>query len=475
MIKQICAAAALVSLSACASTPMVFRCPDLRTGGFEQKVPLSPYIEAIRRDARPGDTIKIASEETLFGGFREADLQAFIAANPEAFGVETGADNTLVSDWKFTGDADPARVLALSGGGQWGAFGAGFFQQLDKEGKLPRFDHLTGVSTGAMQVLFLAAANTDDAKQREHNLAELVDAYTIDKEKKIVHRGSQESALWRGSIAKLGPLRKLVEDKLCKSDKECRLIEDLAKAKAPAFVGYVDAESGDLMQADITQIARHYAGRKDRLREGRDCLAGVAMASAAVPAFYQQIQIESKRKDDNTLEKRTVFDGGVRQSVFFALHIEALRYVARLRNQQAKAMGLIDPEAMPDVDPRLYIVRNGPTIVDRKPESNKPRSVLGNGLHAYSLIVNQTEISSIETLHLLHSAGTPSYLVTADQVPVEDGAEVDRYGARLCTRSSDEREFMFLPRHMECLRELGAKKAKEPWLTIPVPPKPPRQ
>ena len=470
MIKQACAVMALAALSACASTPMVFRCNDLRTAKIQQPVPTSAYIKTIQTDARPDGTSVKAFADMPTAGFAEEDLRAFIAANPEAFGLKPSTENGLVEQWEFTERDGPEKLLALSGGGQWGAFGAGFFDQLEKDGNLPLFDRLTGVSTGAMQVLFLAAANTEDPDKRRRYLEELVDAYTIDAEKEIVDRGSKATALVRGSIAKLGPLRKLVERKLCASEEDCPLIRDIAGAEADAFVGYVDAESGDFVQANVTAIARQYASGEKSAREARDCMAGVAMASAAVPAFYQQIQIES-HDEEGLAERRTVFDGGVRQSVFFALHAEAMRYVAELRSEQVKAAGQAATAGVADLSTDLYLVRNGPSVAEQTKEANQPRSVLGNGLHAYSLIVNQTEITSLEVMHLLYSGGKESRLVTADQAPSATPG-YDKYGAKLCLREGKERAIMFLPRHMACLRELGRKKAQSgsPWITLPPPP-----
>ena len=47
-------------------------------------------------------------------------------------------------------EAEPMRVLALSGGGAGGAFGAGALAGLSRSGRRPVFDMVTGVSTGAL-------------------------------------------------------------------------------------------------------------------------------------------------------------------------------------------------------------------------------------------------------------------------------------------------------------------------------------
>src|SRR5262245_19136920 len=60
-------------------------------------------------------------------------------------------------------------ILIISGGGDWGAFGAGFLKGWGKippgEMARPKFDIVTGVSTGALIAPF-AFVGTDDAIER---------------------------------------------------------------------------------------------------------------------------------------------------------------------------------------------------------------------------------------------------------------------------------------------------------------------
>ena len=54
------------------------------------------------------------------------------------------------------------------------------------------------------------------------------------------------------------------------------------------------------------------------------------MASAAVPAFYQQVRVDGK----------TYYDGGVRQSVFLASVADAQRLASELvRRGRARVLG----------------------------------------------------------------------------------------------------------------------------------------
>ena len=50
-------------------------------------------------------------------------------------------------------------ILLLSGGGQWGAYGAAFINQLRLTQRMPEFPLITGVSTGALQAIFVGVGD----------------------------------------------------------------------------------------------------------------------------------------------------------------------------------------------------------------------------------------------------------------------------------------------------------------------------
>lgn len=64
------------------------------------------------------------------------------------------------------GSAAPIRVLALSGGGAGGAFGAGALAGLSRSGQRPDFDMVTGVSTGALIAPFAFVGSGWDDRLR---------------------------------------------------------------------------------------------------------------------------------------------------------------------------------------------------------------------------------------------------------------------------------------------------------------------
>jgi len=85
-------------------------------------------------------------------------LYASIVANP--------GDNVVRFLERKRGHA--LNVLSISGGGQNGAFGAGFLKGWRESGRRPEFDVVGGVSTGALLATHaLLGTEADDAKLEE--------------------------------------------------------------------------------------------------------------------------------------------------------------------------------------------------------------------------------------------------------------------------------------------------------------------
>ena len=98
------------------------------------------------------------------------------------------------------------QVLALSGGGQWGAFGAGFLKGWTRRGDRPAaFQVVTGTSTGSLQATFaFLGSDFDDTLGRGY-LDIRGDADVMDK------RFLLTAALFQDALATTGPLRRRLE------------------------------------------------------------------------------------------------------------------------------------------------------------------------------------------------------------------------------------------------------------------------
>ena len=445
-------------LGACATRgPIVITdCPDFAT----YAVPLRGDIltAAIQRDSVPPKAGGAVEAATAAAGSADVppDSDALDLLLEDAlYRAETAGSAAFVVPAADCPGADaPAPVpgmVLLSGGGQWGAFGAGYLKRLHECGKLPQSTFISGVSTGALQSLFLAGAS--HPKHADAMLARLAASYAPAREDLIVDRGPQWTAVITGSVAGMAPLRHRIEEALCpRADgqpgqgdcDESGMLELLANdATPPTLMGFIDAQTGEFRFVDIRTLAK-LGGRT-----AQQCIVGAALASAAVPLFYQQVRVG----------ERAYMDGGVRQSVFEATIAERAALLAARRAAQS---GGGAPAILP-----LYVVRNGPTIVDEDLDISGQADALHSALRAQGIMVNALEVGSIAALRLRFPEG-PANLVTAD------GWDLGREpGVPACDKKlHDGRERsgqMFNPTFMKCLQRFGAAKAdrQEPWITLP--------
>jgi len=329
---------------------------------------------------------------------------------------------------------DGPAIMLLSGGGQWGAYGVGFLDQLRRDGRLPQFTVITGVSTGAMQSLFVAV-DTPEAWDR------LAASYAPAKESDLVDRDPRWHAIITGSFAGLKPLRRKLEQELCPDnavdhpDKPCTL--DALKALAgrkTVLIGFVQAASGKFQYVDAVDLAALPR------REARACLAGAALASAAMPVKFQQVKINGE----------AYYDGGVRASVFAANVAAAADRAAELQHDLPDTL-----QAREEPDPSLpiYVVRNGETTVPADSDINGEDDALTAAQRAESIVVNQLEVSSIAAIRLEHPHGVLR-LTTADGWPSAGCIKPPRA--------------IFDPAFMRCMMQWGRTRATaaNPWIDL---------
>lgn len=434
-----------LAIGGCATKPMTVECDPFRAR-YAKPVPRSATMVEIQSGAEP-----------VVGAQARNSLVASL-------------DSTLSAAFMRDGNQGPA-LLALSGGGQWGAFGAAYLEELDSQSgtKLPKFDIITGVSTGALQALFVGAAQADE-NGRAAYLAELTRQYSPESEREIAHRTHKYLAPIKGAVAKLGPLRRRIEAALCtKSPADpsapgaCPLIERLAAPGAPTvLLGFVAAATGEMQYINVTQIAREAVapapqGPRIDMTTAQQCITGGALASVAMPFFYQQVQVASLKPDsDEPAEPVTYLDGGVRQSMFLVETTLAATELAARKRTASSA-------------PLIHLVRNGPTVALPDPDADGKRDAISSAERGYSLIVNQSEVMAIETIRLRY-AEADIKLATADGYdrPFPQGS------TRFCRK--EDSEAMFEPGFMKCLQALGRHKAgddagdpKNGWIILTSP------
>jgi predicted acylesterase/phospholipase RssA len=377
---------ALVTLSflgACATDqPLAFHCDRFE----EFRIPLG---------ATPADDSVIGTSD---------GLDPLVEAIASTFEVGTSAD----------GEAPPSNFLILSGGGQWGAFGAGFIRGWSQKGtdaaaRPERFDLVTGVSTGALQSTFAFLGMAQDNA--------LVEAYTITSERQLVRAHGSTFFLRHASLADTAPAEGYVRRRLG------TLVDQVAapeNANRKLLVGVVDGLDGRMYAIDLTRIARELTGQ-----EREDCYAGALLASAAVPVVFRQV----------TVDERPYLDGGVRQSVF----------VTDIQDAAGRAL---------DAGRRtgnMYVLMNGDTTT--KAVDSLPPKLLPTLNRLRSLVFNQIELTSIFNV----AQRFPNMTTFVGTAAGHD-----------CSDLPGEHSEFFDPAMMRCLREYGESRWNTgvPWIEL---------
>ena len=220
------------------------------------------------------------------GGCAPMAIRASSAPVAEEQGDSPQTVRTLQADQRFTEvplsslaerlharrPEEAVSILALSGGGADGAFGAGALVGLARSGTRPRFAVVTGVSAGALIAPYaFLGPDWDD---------QLTDAYTSGRAEHLLQpRGL--GVLFGSSVYSGSPLAQLVDHYLSDA-----LIEAVAREAAGGrllLVATTNVDTGETVVWDLGSIALNGGSRAKA--EFRDVL----VASASVPGMFPPV------------------------------------------------------------------------------------------------------------------------------------------------------------------------------------------
>jgi len=248
-----------------------------------------------------------------------------------------------------TFESSDCSFLVLSGGGAYGAFGAGFLNGWSESGSRPHFRVVTGVSTGALIAPLAFVGPKYDER--------LKTAYTTVSTRDILDVSGVLQLLWGESYAKTKPLVKTIEQQV-----DEHVLAEIAAEHAKGrrlYIGTTNLDAQRFMIWDMGAIAS--SGRPDALELFRK----VMLASASIPGAFPPVFIEVE-VDGETYDEMHV-DGGVSAEMFGYnnLLFKESSYAERLRAEHCS----------------LYILRNGkfarePAQIPRRVTKIAPRSLM---------------------------------------------------------------------------------------------------
>jgi predicted acylesterase/phospholipase RssA len=344
---------------------------------------------------------------------------------------DAAVDSVVTERWRDTVATPHHRVaiLVLSGGGAWGAYGAGFLEGWshrragpdDRWPGRPEFDVVTGISTGAIMAPFALVGSERDASLRTS------------------FRGVSGDDLYSGS----GLLGLLWGHSLKKPDGiERRLVAALddetlaAMSKAAAehrtvWVAAVNFDTGRFTEFDLSAMASSLPPDRARAQ-----IVDRIMAASALPGLFPPRYIDGCM----------YMDGGVRRNVF----VGPLQRTA-------------DPAGEQPSRADIYVIENGPVGTMPRLTGAGVRAIATRG---YELTENQVELDSLRTIEAYARArGYGFYWTSADDV-VHDPGDANPQGARCAAPKTPADQFDAV--FTACLYDAGLAKARDgaaPWRT----------
>ncbi len=220
-------------------------------------------------------------------------------------------------------------ILAVSGGGENGAFGAGLLCGWSEAGSRPTFFAVTGVSTGALTAPFAFLGTAYDDQLRA--------VYTdLEPADVLKPRGLIVGALFSDAMADNAPLYKTISGYLT-----TEMQTAIAKGYAEGRLLWIATTDLDAQVPVIWNIGAIAASNHPR---ALDTIRRVLLASAAIPGAFPPSMIDVTVNGVAYQEMHV--DGGAFAQVF--LYPPSLTRLRRERMRQGKPV--------PDVE--AYVIRN---------------------------------------------------------------------------------------------------------------------
>ena len=225
--------------------------------------------------------------------------------------------------------ATPLNLLAVSGGGEDGAYGAGLICGWTERGDRPVFDLVTGVSTGALTAPFAFLGPRYDSALRE--------VYTgVTKADILIERFLPTAAIFGDGLADTSPLYRTISRYLNEA-----MLADLAQAYADGRLLLIGSTNLDARLPVIWNIGAIAASGHPK---ALDTIRRILLASAAIPGAFPPVMFDTTVNGKPFQELHV--DGGAIAQMF--LYPPALTADRRRRMAQR----------LPVLPITAYVIRN---------------------------------------------------------------------------------------------------------------------
>lgn len=320
-----------------------------------QRLPAVPAAEMTDTSKVFGVTRFLVSRES--GTFRAEALSSL--AKERSWLASQGA--------KAEQGLPPASLLAVSGGGDNGAYGAGFLKGWTATGSRPEFKVVTGISTGALIAPFaFLGPRYDYVLER---------VYTGTGPKDIFKKRGLGGAIFGDAVADTRPLARVIDSYVTPE-----LLEEIAGEYAKGRLLLVGTTNLDSLEPVIWNMTAIAAWRDPYAVA---LFRKVLLASASIPGAFPPVMIDVD-VDGHRYQEMHV-DGGTIAQVF--------AYPPSLSLAGA-----------PDRKRFLYIIRNAPLDADWESVNRRTISI------AARAIASLTRTQGIGDLYRIYSAASRDHV-----------------------------------------------------------------
>ncbi len=266
------------------------------------------------------------------------------------------------------GPLKPLNVLAISGGGKFGAFSAGYLNGWSQRGDRPRFDVVTGISTGSLMapLAFLDSQEANDA---------LFTIYTTVTSDDVYKKRMWVSIPFSKSLLDSAPLASLIDKHITKSVIKAVAEQGMGRG---LYVATVDLADTRMVIWDLVCIAQAKEYKLFR---------NVLLAASAVPIAFPPVKIRSGLRDDRDKDRWHV-DGGLRENVFWRRDRAQLTHALEARRG--------DPNIPPAT---LYALINGQMRTQYREVDFGWVPMLGIARRSVGTMISEVAIGSLQKLY----------------------------------------------------------------------------
>ena len=313
-----------------------------------------------RSDAVPVDQEERANVPGMTG------IRYWADSNPAAMLSDAqdslAREKSYLASTGYQGPLPPVNYLAISGGGENGAFGAGLLVGWTKAGTRPTFKVVTGISTGALTAPYAFLGSAYDEELRK--------IYTTLSAKDVLEaRGLISGALFHDAMADNAPLRQTVAKYFNQA-----MLDAIAAEYRKGRILLIGTTDLDARRPVIWNVGKIAASGNPR---ALDLVHDILVASAAVPGAFPPVMIDVEVNGKRYQEMHV--DGGASAQVF--LYPPSLNI---------RASGIVRER-------RLYVIRNARLDPDW---AQVDRSTLSIASRAISSLIQTQGVGDLYRIYL---------------------------------------------------------------------------